>query len=150
MSHNFELKTNLQIVSKDLEGNVLYVDNVHNLVVSTGLDLIRNHLLSTMTALAPHHFCLGGGTTAAASTDVTLQSTLYDVTLGDSTIRSGGVTFNGTLYSTDSLGSTFKEIGIFTSSSQMIARALISTIIKSSAQPKNEYFAWSFDFTAST
>jgi hypothetical protein len=93
---------------------------------------------------------LGGGSTPAASTDVTLQSTLYNVTFGASTIRPGGVTFNGTLYSTDSLGSTFKEIGIFTSSSQMIARALISTIIKSSAQPKNEYFAWAFDLAAST
>jgi hypothetical protein len=59
MSHNFELKTNLDIITRDLDGNLISIDRVHNLVVSTGLDLIRNHLLSTMTELPPNHFCLG-------------------------------------------------------------------------------------------
>jgi hypothetical protein len=149
-SNNLEINGNIRIARFDKEWNLISEDRPHNLVVSTGLDLIMNHLLSSMTPITPHHFILGTGTTAAASTDIALQTSAYNVSFTGSTVRPGGVTFNGSLYSTDGVGSTFKEIGIFTSSSQIIARALIANLVKTSSNPTNELISWAFDFIAST
>lgn len=146
------IKPNLIITKTDLMGNILSVDKVHNIVVSTGLDLMVYHLVSSMSAYAqvPYKFMLGGGTTAAASTDTALQSSDYDISFTGTTMRSAGVSFEGAIYSTDGHGTTSNEIGLFTSSSQIIARALISPLIKSSDLPSNEYISWAFDFTEST
>jgi hypothetical protein len=148
---NIGLYTNVKIRHYDVNGNWIKDDAVHNIVVSTGLDLLRDHLLSTAAVtLTPHHFVLGNSTVAVASSDVALGSSSYDISFTGSTIRTAGVTFNGSIYSTDGVGSTWNEIGLFTSSSSLYARALIAPIIKTSSQPTNQLIAWAFDLTATT
>jgi hypothetical protein len=150
MKSNIEIYGNVRIVSYDLQGRVISQQAVHNLVPSTGLDLILNRLLSTGTALVPHHFTFGTGTTAAYSTDTGLQSSAYDISFTTPSVAAAEVTFNGSVYSTDGVGSTWNEIGIFTSSSSLVARALIAPLIKTSSSPTNELIAWSFDLVATT
>ena len=147
---NLKLDGNVVIVSKDTNGDEVWRHRVHNLVPTTGLDLIIAHL-STIAALVPEHFCLGTGTTAADSTDTGLQSTDYDIAFTGSTIRSMGITFEGTIFSTDgSSDTTWNEIGLFTSSSSLVARALISPLTKVAGTPTNEYIYWAFDIEATT
>lgn len=142
---------NIVIVKRDAFGNIISNTDVHNLITDSGLNVIRDHLLSTGGALPAHHFTLGSGSTAAASTDIALQSSLLTVAFTETTIRIAGVTFQGTIYTTDGLGSTFKEIGIFTSSSELIGRALITPVlIKSSSRYTTEVIEWKFDLTAVT
>ena len=148
MSRNLSITDNIQIIETDIFGNELRRIHVHNLITSTGLDIFRDYLAGTL--LAPNYFMLGTGTTAAASTDTALQSSNFDVAFTDSTTRSAGITFNGYVYSTDGVGSTWNEVGIFTSSSQLIGRALITPIIKTSSSPTNQLIAWAFDLTAAT
>jgi len=63
----------------------------HNLIVTNGLNIMRNHLLSTLstTALWPNNFMLGTGTTAAYSTDTALQSSAYSLIPNASSIICG-------------------------------------------------------------
>lgn len=143
------IKTNLRIVSVDSAGNVSEF-RTHNMVVSTGLDYIRDRFYSTATYPPPYKFMLGSGSTPVASTDTALQTSEYDILFTGTTIRAAGVSFEGAIYSTDGHGTTSKEIGLFTSSSNIIARAIISDLIKSSDSPTNQYISWAFDFIEST
>lgn len=147
---NLSIYQNVKISRFDENGTLLSEEVTHNLILSTGLDLFRNHLISSGGALPMNHFKLGTGTTAAASTDTSLQTSAYDVAFTGSTTRTAGVTFTGSLYSTDGIGSTFYEVGIFTSSSEIVGRTLIQPIIKTSSHPTNELISWAFDLTAST
>jgi hypothetical protein len=142
---------NIEIVQFDIFGNEITRSKFHNMVVDNGLNIFRDHMISTAGALPAHHFTLGTGTTAAASTDMGLQSSAYTVSFTGSTTRAKGVTFQGSLYSTEGTGTTYKEIGIFTSSSELIGRALITPVlVKSSSTPTNELISWAFDMIAST
>lgn len=147
---NIELYQNVKITYFDEDWNYIRKGRSHNLILSTGLDLIRNHLLSTLSPLTPYKFILGTGTTAVASTDTSLQTSNYNISFTGSTVRAAGVTFEGYIYTSDGIGSTWTELGIFTSSSEIIGRTLIAAIIKTSSNPTNEFIEWAFDLTAST
>jgi hypothetical protein len=147
---NIGLYQNVKITYFDKDWNYIREGRTHNLILSTGLDLIRNHLMSTLAPLTPYKFMLGTGTTAVVSTDTGLQSSNYNISFTGSTLRSAGVTFEGYIYTTDGVGSTWNELGIFTSSSEIIGRTLIVPIIKTSSNPTNEFIEWAFDLTAST
>lgn len=119
-----------------------------NLIVTNGLNIMRDHLISTAGALYPNNFMLGTGTTAAYSTDTALQSSAYSLTSLTSTTRTAGITFTGTIGTTVGWGSTYKEIGVFTSSSELIGRSLITIpIVKTSSSLTVENIAWAFDFS---
>lgn len=119
-----------------------------NLIVTQGLNLMRDHLMSTLNAPTLDHFILGTGSTPAYSTDTSLQSSSVTLAFVSSTQRPGGVTFATSLGTTVGVGTTFKEIGIFTSSSYLVGRSIILIpIVKTSSSLTIETINWAFDFS---
>lgn len=146
--------SNIKIERKTIDGIELPPICVKNLVVDNGLNQMRDHLIGLSAAAPLDHFILGTGTTAAYSTDTGVQTSAYTISFSTSTSYSAGVTFKGTIGTTigtsNAGGSTYTEIGIFTSSSQLYARALLTPVLIKSTNPYTiETMSWAFAFTPS-
>lgn len=139
---------NIKIERKTIDGKELPPIYVKNLVVDNGLNQVRDHLIGLSAAAPLDHFILGTGSTPAYSTDTGVQTSSLTIAFSTSTSYAAGVTFKGTIGINDGIGSTFKEIGIFTSSSQMYARALLTPSLVKSTNPYTlETMSWAFAFT---
>lgn len=151
MEGNVFIRTpNIKITRFYVDSNESSEQVFKNLIVTNGLNIMRNHLLSTLstTALWPSVFMLGSGSTPAYSTDTSLQSSSVSVSFSGSTQRTAGVTFEASVGTTIGWGSTWKEIGVFTSSSELIGRSIITIpITKTSSSLTVENIEWAFDFS---
>lgn len=138
---------NVEVIQFDTDGNIIRQSKSHNLIVSTGLDLMRDHLLSSVSAPTPDHFQLGSGTAPVASTDEDLIASNFSTAIESKVLSAGAVEFRTEISYTTGYGLTWGEIGLFTSSSQLIGRTLISPMVKSSVNLTKEYIYWKFAFT---
>ena len=146
---NSKIYTNIKIKQVEiLTGTERYWE-MHNLVPSTGLDIIRD-AFAGLTTKAPHLVEIGSGTTAPYSTDNALQSpTTVAITMSTYTlIPPGGISYTATVGTTVGAGSKFHEIGLLSATSYLYSRSLIEPgIIKTSSNPTVENITYECIFT---
>lgn len=147
---NLKPYVNIKITEYSESGDLVSEQEMHNLVTSTGLDYMISHILGQST-LRLYTYILGSGSTPAASTDTALQSSQQNLLLSTYTSTTGTATFTATLGTTIGWGSTYKEIGILTSSSQLIGRSILNIpIVKTSSSFTLNKIDWEFAFIPTT
>lgn len=107
----------------------------HNLVVTAGLNMIRD-FLSNAASTRITHVALGTGTTAAAATDTALQTEVYRDLVTLFTPSAAALNIQLYVSTAQANGSTLAEAGLLSASSSgtLYARSLFaSTIAKTSA-----------------
>lgn len=130
------LDVNLAVEVNDADtGELLHREELHNLVVDSGLNLIRD-LLDGDAPAGLTHMAVGTGSTAAAAGDTTLGTEVYRGAVTQRVSTSKTLVVKWFVSSTQANGSTLAEAAIFNASSggTMFARAVLATTIaKSSA-----------------
>ena len=130
-------------------GNLVYEDQeMKNLVVDAGLNLLRDRLAGLSSSYATH-LAIGTGTTAVSAAQTTLATEIFRDALTSATTTSKAATLKYYLAAGSANGNTLSEIGLFTASSggTMIARALLaSPIVKTASVTAT--FTWTINFSA--
>jgi len=121
-------------------GKIKEVKKYHNLVVNSGLNLIRDALAGDSVTF-PTHMALGTGTTAEAAGDTALENEVFrDVITKTSKTGTGNVQYKYYLSSQDANGYNISEEGLFNAASvgTMFARVTFPADEKTSSE------AWTF------
>lgn len=141
-------KMNVKAVLRDKSGRVKQVEEMHNLVVTTGLQHIADQLSASPGQSAMSHMEIGTGTTAAAAGDTTLETALDRNALTSRTDSGAVVTYVGDWAAGDGTGA-ITEAGIFNASSSgtMLARVVFSVINKGASDTLQ--ITWTLTFSAS-
>jgi hypothetical protein len=123
----------LKIVLTDENGQIKHEQEVKNLVVTVGKNLIASRLKDT-TDGAMSHMAIGSGTTAAANADTTLGTELGRVSLTSTTVTNNNVAYVATFPAGTGTGAV-TEAGLFNASSSgtMLCRTVFSVINKGAA-----------------
>lgn len=123
----------LKIVLTDENGQIKHEQEVKNLVVTVGKNLIASRLKDTTDA-AMTHMAVGSGTTAAANGDTTLGTELGRVSLTSTTVTNNNVAYVATFPAGTGTGAV-TEAGLFNASSSgtMLCRTVFSVINKGAA-----------------
>lgn len=133
INETLKVKGDVSIALTKADGSVEQVD-IHNLVVSTGLNYIVSRMKDT-TATAMSHMELGTGTTAAASADTTLQTAISGsrVALSSTTVSTNTITYVASFPAGTGTGAV-TEAGIFNASSAgtMACRTVFPVVNKQS------------------
>jgi hypothetical protein len=82
----------LNVVLKDIDGNIKQAFEVPNLVVTTGLAFIASRMKDT-TDTAMSHMAIGTGTTAAAAGDTALVTEAARVSLTSTTVTANAIAY---------------------------------------------------------
>ena len=143
---SIRVRANLFIEIHDAEtGTLLRRVETHNLVVTAGLNLIRDLLRGAAGVTGLNYFAYGTGTTAAAAGNTTLQTEVGRDNYTQTSIVDGKLTIKYYLASTAGNGNTISEAGLFgngatatANSGTLFARAVFAGEAKTSAQ------AWTF------
>lgn len=145
--HALSLRANVAVEIRDAAtGRLLSRQRVHNLVVTAGRNLVRDHLKGDSTATITH-LAVGTGTTAVAASDTILGTEVYRDALISLTAAAAKLTAVYYLGTGSANGHTLAEAGLFTAASggTMYARALLaSTIAKTAAITVT--FTWELTF----
>jgi hypothetical protein len=123
----------LKIVLTDENGQIKHEQEVKNLVVTVGKNLIASRLKDTTDA-AMTHMAIGSGTTAAANADTALGTQLGRVSLTSTTVTTNNVAYVATFPAGTGTGAV-TEAGLFNASSggTMLCRTVFSVINKGAA-----------------
>ena len=123
----------LKIVLTDENGQIKHEQEVKNLVVTVGKNLIASRLKDTTDA-AMTHMAIGSGTTAAANGDTALGTQLGRVSLTSTTVTTNNVAYVATFPAGTGTGAV-TEAGLFNASSggTMLCRTVFSVINKGAA-----------------
>ena len=123
----------LKIVLTDENGQIKHEQEVKNLVVTVGKNLIASRLKDT-TDGAMSHMAIGSGSTAAANADTTLGTELGRVSLTSTTVTNNNVAYVATFPAGTGTGAV-TEAGLFNASSSgtMLCRTVFSVINKGAA-----------------
>lgn len=95
IKENTKVTGKVNIVLLDSAGNVKDKRDVNNLVVTAGLTLIAQRLLSAAEAV-PSHMAVGTGSTPPASGDTALETELTRVAFTSATNTANDIEFVGT------------------------------------------------------
>lgn len=108
------------------------VQEVPNLVVTTGKNYVASRMKDT-TAAAMSHMAVGSGSTAAAASDTALGSELDRQALTSTTVNNNTITYVATFGAGDGTGAV-TEAGLFNASSggSLLCRTVFSVVNKSS------------------
>lgn len=140
----------IETVTQTLDGPVVERQTVKNLVVDSGLNLIRDRIATTASAYATH-LAVGTGSTAVAANQTTLVTEVFRNLLTQTiTSTTKQAQFKLYLAANEANTNTLREIGLFTAASggTMICRALLaSPITKNSSTTVT--FTWTLTFSAS-
>jgi hypothetical protein len=139
---------NVHIIWTDHNG-ATWSQEFHNLVVDSGLNLIRDRLAGA-TSNYVTHFAVGTGTTAVTGAQTALATEVFrDGVTTAITSTSKAVRFEYYLPASYANGNTLTEIGLFTAPSggTMVARALLTTPIVKSALV-TATFQWTISLSA--
>ncbi len=129
------LDVNLAVEVNDADtGELLHREELHNLVVDSGLNLIRD-LLDGDAPAGLTHMAVGTGSTAAAAGNTTLGTEVYRGAVTQRVSTSKTLVVKWFVSSTQANGSTLAEAGIFNAASAgtMFARAVLATTISKSS-----------------
>jgi hypothetical protein len=144
----FELGVNLTVAACDpITGDVLQVEEVHNLVTLQGRNLVRD-LLNEANDNGLTHIALGTDETAAAASDTNLRAEVHRDTFTKRISSDGVLTLQYFLASSAANGSTLREAGLFNAATGGVcfARATHGGIAKSSAITVT--YTWQITITA--
>ena len=108
------------------------VQEVPNLVVTTGKNYVASRMKDT-TAAAMSHMAVGSGSTAAAASDTALGNELDRQALTSTTVNNNTITYVATFGAGDGTGAV-TEAGLFNASSggSLLCRTVFSVVNKSS------------------
>ena len=119
------------LVLRDCDGKIKEKQEFHNLVVSTGCELIASRLSDKHIA-EPSHMAIGSGTAEPTKSDTTLGSELHrnEFSVGASRNRAQ-VTYKATFGAGEGTGAV-TEVGIFNDASagMMLNRATFAVVNK--------------------
>jgi len=123
----------LKIVLTDENGQIKHEQEVKNLVVTVGKNLIASRLKDT-TDGAMSHMAIGSGSTAAANADTTLGTELGRVSLTSTTVTNNNVAYVATFPAGTGTGAV-TEAGLFNdgTAGDMLCRTVFSVINKGAA-----------------
>ena len=125
INDQLQLKGHLQIHLNDE-----LVQDIDNLVVTTGKNLVASRLVGTTPAVMSH-MAIGSGTTAAAAGNTALGTELGRVSLTSGSASSAVVTYVATFAAGTGTGAV-TEAGLLNASSSgtMLARTVFSVVNK--------------------
>ena len=145
---NLKLRGDVAIVVKDKNGKVKDSREIHNLVVSSGLEYICSRMAGTSASFMSH-MAVGSGTTAASAGQTDLVSILGSREALDSTSASSNtITYTSSFEAGEGTGAV-TEAGIFNASSSgtMLCRTVFAVVNKDADDTMS--ITWSITLTAS-
>ena len=148
INDNLKLRGDVAIVVKDKDGKVKDSREIHNLVVSTGLEYICSRMAGTSAGVMSH-MAVGSGTTAASAGQTDLVSALGSREALDSTSAlSNTITYVSSFEAGEGTGAV-TEAGIFNASSSgtMLCRTVFAVVNKDADDTMS--ITWSITLTAS-
>ena len=148
INEDLKLRGDVAIVLKDKDGNVKDSREIHNLVVSSGLEFICSRMAGTSAGVMSH-MALGSGTTAPAAGQTDLVSILGAREALDSTNASANtITYVSSFEAGDGTGAV-TEAGIFNASSAgtMLCRTVFAVVNKAADDTMS--VTWTITLTAS-
>ena len=148
INDDLKLRGDVAIVLKDKDGNVKDSREIHNLVVSSGLEFICSRMAGTSAGVMSH-MALGSGTTAAAAGQTDLVSILGSREALDSTTASSNtITYVSSFEAGEGTGAV-TEAGIFNASSSgtMLCRTVFAVVNKQADDTMS--VTWTITLTAS-
>lgn len=148
INEDLKLRGDVAIVLKDKDGNVKESREIHNLVVSSGLEFICSRMAGTSAGVMSH-MALGSGTTAAAAGQTDLVSILGSREALDSTSASSNtITYVSSFEAGEGTGAV-TEAGIFNASSSgtMLCRTVFPAVNKQADDTMS--VTWTITLTAS-
>ena len=148
INDDLKLRGDVAIVLKDKDGNVKDSREIHNLVVSTGLEYICSRMAGTSAGVMSH-MAVGSGTTAASAGQTDLVSALGSREALDSTSASSNtITYVSSFEAGEGTGAV-TEAGIFNASSSgtMLCRTVFAVVNKDADDTMS--ITWSITLTAS-
>jgi hypothetical protein len=148
INEDLKLRGDVAIVLKDKDGNVKESREIHNLVVSSGLEFICSRMAGTSAGVMSH-MALGSGTTAAAAGQTDLVSILGSREALDSTTASSNtITYVSSFEAGEGTGAV-TEAGIFNASSSgtMLCRTVFAVVNKQADDTMS--VTWTITLTAS-
>ena len=148
INEDLKLRGDVAIVLKDKDGNVKDSREIHNLVVSAGLEFICSRMAGTSAGLMSH-MALGSGTTAAAAGQTDLVSILGSrEALDSSTASANTITYVSSFEAGEGTGAV-TEAGIFNASSgsTMLCRTVFAVVNKQADDTMS--VTWTITLTAS-
>lgn len=119
------------LVLRDCDGKIKEKQEFHNLVVSTGCELIASRLSDKLIA-EPSHMAIGSSTAEPTKSDTTLGSELHRNEFSVGASRNGArVTYKATFGAGEGTGAV-TEVGIFNDASagMMLNRATFAVVNK--------------------
>ena len=148
INEELKLRGDVAIVLKDKDGNVKDSREIHNLVVSSGLEFICSRMAGTSAGVMSH-MALGSGTTAASSGQTDLVSILGSREALDSTSASSNtITYVSSFEAGEGTGAV-TEAGVFNaaSSGTMLCRTVFAVVNKAADDTMS--VTWTITLTAS-
>lgn len=148
INEELKLRGDVAIVLKDKNGNVKDSREIHNLVVSSGLEFICSRMAGTSAGVMSH-MALGSGTTAASSGQTDLVSILGSREALDSTSASSNtITYVSSFEAGEGTGAV-TEAGVFNaaSSNTMLCRTVFAVVNKAADDTMS--VTWTITLTAS-
>jgi len=148
INDNLKLRGDVAIVVKDKDGKVKDSREIHNLVVSAGLEYICSRMAGT-SASVMSHMAVGSGTTAASAGQTDLVSILGSREALDSTSASSNtITYTSSFEAGEGTGAV-TEAGIFNASSSgtMLCRTVFAVVNKDADDTMS--ITWTITLTAS-
>ena len=148
INEDLKLRGDVAIVLKDKDGNVKDSREIHNLVVSSGLEFICSRMAGTSAGVMSH-MALGAGTTAAAAGQTDLVSILGAREALDSTTPSSNtITYVSSFEAGEATGAV-TEAGIFNASTSgtMLCRTVFAVVNKQADDTMS--VTWTITLTAS-
>lgn len=133
------------------EGRLVSSQVVHNLVVLSGRNLLRDVLGGTVgtTAAAIMHIAVGTSGTAPAVGNTALGAEVYRQVITGTSTTDGSLNVQGYLGSSEANGNTLAEAGLFATNGTMVARALFDTPIEKTTT-QTVSLSWDLNIMAGT
>ena len=148
INEDLKLRGDVAIVLKDKDGNVKDSREIHNLVVSAGLEFICSRMAGTSAGVMSH-MALGSDTTAAAAGQTDLLSILgARKALDSSTASNNTITYVSSFEAGEGTGAV-TEAGVFNaaSSGTMLCRTVFAVVNKAADDTMS--VTWTITLTAS-
>ena len=130
IKENLKLKGHVSLTLRDKNGDIKDSQEIRNLIVSDGLDLIASRLVGTSDGVMSH-MAIGSDNTAAAAGDSALGTELGRVAITSGTASSNVVTYTATFGAGTGTGAV-KEAGLLNASSggTLLCRTVFDVVNK--------------------
>lgn len=140
---------NVTVMEIDADsGALIQAQRIHNVVTDAGIQEIGRRV-ALIAPAGEDQFAVGTGTTAATTSDTSLETETYRANVSAEEGGSSGATFRFVLPSTACNGTTITEIGLLQYDDTLLARAILDTPITKTSG-KAVAFVWNWTFMEAT